>query len=86
MTKVQRIEHYNEYQDLTLQFQEEDTAIESDEPILGLDGKPLKPPPPTLPFTLDRPEYYTVPGAGDLVDMIRDESLVVRDLVVGRTG
>lgn len=67
-------------------FQEDDIAVESDEPILGLDGKPLKPPPPTLPFTLDRPEYYTVPGTEDLVDLIKEESLVVKDLVVGRTG
>ena len=54
--------------------------------MLGLDGKPLKAPPPTLPFTLERPEYYTVPGPDELLDMIRDESLVVRDLIVGRTG
>ena len=67
-------------------MQEDDTAIEIEEPILGLDGKPLKPPPPTLPFTLNRPEYYTVPGTDELVDLIKDESLVVNDLIVGRTG
>ena len=57
-----------------------------DEPVLGLDGKPLKPPPPTLPFTLERPEYYTIPGPDVLLGLIREETLIVKDLVVGRTG
>ena len=59
---------------------------ELDEPVYGLDGKPLKPAPPTLPFTLDRPEYYTIPGPEELLDLVKGESLVVTDLVVGRTG
>ena len=68
----------------TTVLQQDDFDV--DEPVVGLDGKPLKAPPPTLPFTLVRPEYYTVPGPDALVGLIKGESLLVKDFVVGRTG